>query len=148
MNQEFHLTHHLTCDYLSMLWKRLIHVSKMGCWSIYKRVSLNDLILHGCYIMYTLFECASISVTLVIMWINRCLLHVFVCPKPVSMTDYNLCLLSNLLFASCPYIAPLIATFMGSTWGRFGADRSRVDPILAHKLCCLGYYVCMWGFPS
>ena len=33
---------------------------------------------------------------------------------------------------------PLIARFMGPTWGPSGADRTQVGPMLAHKFCYLG----------
>ena len=35
----------------------------------------------------------------------------------------------------------LIGRFMGPTWGPSGADRTQVDPMLAHDFCYLGYAV-------
>ena len=35
-------------------------------------------------------------------------------------------------------IEPLIASFMGPTWGPSGADRTQVGPMLADELCYLG----------
>ena len=34
---------------------------------------------------------------------------------------------------------PLIAEFMGPTWGPSGADRTQAGPMLAHELCYLGH---------